>query len=171
MLNIFNDMWPFFHDAYAKFSMSAYAEKLGVSIPTARTILLNLEREKYLSSVKQYNAREFRVIRGERYTKLLNTYWYLKIYESGLLDALAESFVVKSIVLFGSVQKAELTPQSDIDIAVIGTKLDEFDERPFEKKLGREIQLLVVETQEQKKTNVFKNIQKGYVLSGKNELV
>ena len=166
MLKLFKDIFPFFEDAYQEYSMTSYATKIGVSIPTARTTLLRYEKDGLLRSEKQFNAIVFRIYKSDTYTKLLHLYWFLKITESGLLDEIENCYFTNKIILFGSIQKGEQTINSDIDIAVVGDKIKDIDTAPFEKKLKREIQIIEWDNKKSKKIPLYQNIKKGYRLRG-----
>ena len=58
------------------------------------------------------------------------------ISESGLVDFLENEFPGCSIILFGSYSRGDDTTNSDIDIAVIGTKGKKIKLTKFDKLLG-----------------------------------
>lgn len=60
-----------------------------------------------------------------------------QIYESGLIEFLEEKFPSCTIILFGSYSLGEDTTNSDIDIAVIGSKIKKIQLTKFDKLLER----------------------------------
>ena len=95
------------------------------------------------------------------------------IYESGLVNFLANSFPGTTIILFGSYSRGEdvWTNEeeehiSDIDIAVIGTKGKEIDLTQFEKILERGIIINFYNSFKEIHKNLKDNILNGILLSG-----
>jgi len=92
------------------------------------------------------------------------------IYKSGLFDFLEEKFVGKTIVLFGSYAFGEDTKDSDIDIAIIGSKEIDLDLRKFEKIFGKEIRVQFYENLKDIHKNLKESLFNGIILSGGFEL-
>ncbi|MBI4141430.1 nucleotidyltransferase domain-containing protein, partial [Candidatus Woesearchaeota archaeon] len=72
-----------------------------------------------------------------RYKKIYNL---SELIDSGIISYIEEKLMPKSIVLFGSYQRGEDTEESDVDIFVESNK-KELQIQPFEKKIGRKIEL------------------------------
>ncbi len=88
-----------------------------------------------------------------------------QIYGSGLVDFLIEKYSPSSICLIGSYSRGEDIEKSDIDIAVITNKKNLVNLNKFEKKLNKNIHLLLIS-----KSNIseefFNNLINGIRLYG-----
>ncbi len=94
------------------------------------------------------------------------------IYESYLIENLEENFPGCTIILFGSYSKGEDTKESDIDIAIIGSKEKRIDKlvKKFEKILEREININFYDSFKEINKELKENLFNGIVLSGGIEL-
>ena len=99
------------------------------------------------------------------------------VYESGLADFLYSQFPGCTLILFGSYSRGEDVyfgekdgRNSDIDIAIIGTKGKEKDLHQFEKMLERVISTNYYTSWKDIHKNLKENILNGIVLSGGVEL-
>ncbi|KYK27084.1 hypothetical protein AYK26_00090 [Euryarchaeota archaeon SM23-78] len=162
MLDIFNKLGLFFEDCYREVNVREYARIIRISPPTASTALQRLEKEGLLKSRIERKNHLYRANRENPvFIDLSKAYWRQKL--TGLTTFLAEKINYKTIILFGSLTKAEATSNSDIDLYI------DYEEKPisldeFEKKLRRRIQLHF--RNELKNINLKKNIQQGMVLNG-----
>ena len=89
-----------------------------------------------------------------------------QIYESGLADFLEKEFAGSVIILFGSYARAEDMLNSDIDVAIIGSKEKITDLEEFEKILERKIYLNFYPSFKEIHKNLKENIFNGIVLAG-----
>lgn len=92
------------------------------------------------------------------------------IHESGIINFLEDKFPGTIILLFGSYSRGEDVTKSDIDIAIIGTKMKETDLTEFEKRLEREINLNFYDSFKDIDKNLKNNMLNGTVLAGGIEL-
>jgi predicted nucleotidyltransferase len=99
------------------------------------------------------------------------------IYESGLAKFLEDSFPGCTIILFGSYSRGEDIwfgkdddRNSDIDIAIIGTKKKDVDLDIFERMLEREIIINFYESWGNIHKDLKNNILNGIVISGSVDL-
>ena len=98
---------------------------------------------------------------------LSRLYWHQKLQKSELIGYLKEELLIPTIVLFGSFSKAEVAPNSDIDIAVFTATKKRLDLEKYEKKLKRKIHaLLFKEREDVKNKGLLSNILNGYKISG-----
>ena len=162
MLDIFNKLGLFFEDCYREVNVREYARIIKVSPPTASTILQRLGKESLLKSRIERKNHLYRANRENPvFIDLSRAYWRQKL--TVLTEFLAEEINYKTIILFGSLTKAEATVNSDIDIYV------DYEEKPisldeYEKKLKRRIQLHF--RNELGNINLKNNIQQGMALNG-----
>ena len=93
-----------------------------------------------------------------------------QIYDSGLVRFLIEEFPGTTIILFGSYSRGEDVLESDIDIAIVGSKGRAVDLSKFEKILFREIRINFYNSFKEIHKNLRANILNGIILSGGVEL-
>lgn len=168
MLEIFNDLKPFFEDCYRNISIREYARLTKISPPTASKLLKKFYKEGLLTKEPKLGYIMFQANRDEKkFIELSRFYWYHRIEESGLLEELEKELFLPCIILFGSLSKAETTKNSDMDLAVIApTK--ELELKNYEKKIGRKIHIIQAPNfNELKSSELRNNILNGYVILGK----
>lgn len=157
MLRIFYLLECFFKDAYKEISVRKYAGEMKLSPPTASKILKGFEKENILLSSKKGIYLYFRPNNDNLlFQGLAKLYW-----QSILFDETAElhkQVLFQKIILFGSLAKAENTPDSDVDLYVDVEKKS-IDAAKIEKKLKRKIQLHFRDSM--KNPHLKKNIENG----------
>jgi predicted nucleotidyltransferase len=166
MLNIINNLKPFFEDCYRTIHIRGYSKLMKISPPTASKflsgynksgLLLNENDKNYILYYTNQNSRDF--------IDLSRIYWRNKLSE--LINYLDKSLLSPSIILFGSLTKAETKKNSDIDLCILAVKKDIKIEK-FEKKLKRKIQLFFFESIEDIDNKELKNnIINGYLMKGR----
>ena len=165
MLKIFNTLEPFFKDNYRKINVREYARIMKISPPSASTVLEKLHKEDLLTREKEKVYNYFTANRNNRTMVILNKgYWDKRLKE--LADYIENEAIADAIVLFGSVAKLEITPQSDIDIAIITKSKKILDFSTFEKGLKRNIQAFYFESLDKIPKPLRLNIINGHVLRG-----
>ncbi len=166
MLKIINDLQPFFEDCYRRISVREYAKIMRISPPTASKTLSYyaaesiLLRTTYRNYILFYANKESRV-----FVDLSRIYWNGRL--SGLVEFMGRKLTSPALVLFGSLSKAEVKPDSDVDLAVFAAKRN-LDLAVFEKKMKRKIQLFWFDSFKNIKSNELSgNIINSYVLAGR----
>lgn len=105
---------------------------------------------------------------NKNFIDLSRIYWNNKLNE--IVSYLDANLVNPTIVLFGSLSKGEVLLNSDIDIAVFGSR-KEIDLSGFEKKLKRKIQLFFFDSVKNiENKELSNNILNGYILKGRLKL-
>jgi len=160
MLEIFNNLQPFFEDVYREFSVREYARLVGLSPPTASKILKDLTKQEILIFNNKGLYLFFRANRESALFKDLSiAYWRNKLALA--LKDIHKDLLFKKVILFGSIAKTENTADSDVDIYVdIPRKNIELSS--IEKKLQRKIQIHFNEAS--KNAHLYKNINSGFVI-------
>lgn len=92
------------------------------------------------------------------------------IEESGIVDYLSEQFPGATIIIFGSYSTGEDSVNSDIDIAIIGSKGKEIELTKFDKLLERSVMLHFYDSLNKINKNLRANILNGITLEGAVEL-
>ena len=92
------------------------------------------------------------------------------VYESGIIDYLKEKFQGSTIIIFGSYSKGEDTTESDIDIAVIGSKEKAIDLAMFDKIFERKVTINFYKSFKEIHKHLLDNILNGILLNGGVEL-
>ncbi len=149
------------------------AKVLEVSQAGVMKALPLLEKYNYIKIKKEketgrwaieLNTDNRKVLQLKRADNLKN------IYETGLFDFLEKEFPGTTIILFGSYSKGEDIINSDIDIAIIGTKRKEIDLIKYEKMFERKINLNFYDSFSKIHKNLKENLANGILLAGGFEL-
>lgn len=168
MIEIFNDLKPFFEDNYRRINVREYARLAKISPPSASKLLDSYRKKGLLNKETERNYQFYFANKECRvFIELARIYWLQKFEKAGLIDYFESKYVSPVIILFGSFSKAEVKETSDIDIAIFSSSAKTIETRGFEKKLGRKIQIFPYNSQEAvENTNLLKNILNGFMLSG-----
>jgi len=136
MLKIFYNLTPFFEDCYRRINVREYAKIVKISPPTASKVLDEYYKEGLLKKEKYKNYILYNASRNKFFVDLSRIYWRNKL--KVIIDEISDYSINPIIILFGSISKAEVKKDSDIDIALIskGKKID-----LTKNKLGRSVQL------------------------------
>ena len=166
MLKIINDLGAFFEDCYRRVNVREYAKIARISPPTASKLLARykaeglLLEEKYRNYIFYYANRE-----NPAFRDLSRIYWRHAL--RGLLDFFGKKLTMPTVILFGSLAKAEVKPDSDIDLAVFALQ-KEIDISEFERNMGRKVQLFwFTSLKDIKSKELANNIINGYALKGR----
>ena len=151
------------------FNERRLANQLQVSPTGVSKSLPKLEKENLIKVKKDVDSKRLSI----ELNKDNPFVFYLKrvenlrlLYESGLVDYLTENFPGLTIILFGSYSFGEDINNSDIDIAIIGSKERSIDLGRFNKLLERTISLQFYESFREINKNLKANILNGIVLKG-----
>ena len=166
MLNIINDLKPFFEDCYRRINVREYAKIIGVSPPTASKMLEMYNYEKILLKEPYKNYIFFYANKESRnFIDLSRMYWRYRL--NNISSFMEKELISPTIILFGSLSKAETKPDSDIDLAVFAHK-KELNVSHFEKKLKRKVQIYWFKSVRNiKSRELANNIINGYAISGR----
>lgn len=168
MLKIINNLTAFFEDCYRRISVREYAKLIKVSPPTASKLLMEYHKEGLLKKQEDRNYLFFFANKENKvYIELSKIYWNEKLKE--IVENIKNKTINPAIILFGSLSKGEVTPDSDIDIAVITSKKNISLEN-HEKKLKRKIQIFWFNNFGEMPKELKNNILNGYSLSGRVEI-
>lgn len=121
MLKIINDLKPFFEDCYRRVNVREYAKIMHISPPTASKLLDSymfsnlLLKDKYKNYILFFANKE-----SKEFIDLSRIYWRNVLKE--LISVLVNKLTNPTIVLFGSLSKAEAKSDSDVDLAVFTQK-------------------------------------------------
>ncbi len=173
MLDIINNLTMFFEDNYAKINIRRYSRFMKISPPTASKLLKKYEEENLLESSKYERYIFFNAKRDSKdFIDLSRIYWRNKLKElSSFL--ISKSTSEPTIVLFGSLSKAEVKKDSDVDLAVISlnnllSQLKDTELSIFERNIGRKVEIFSFKSlEEASKLPIWKAILNGYILSGR----
>ncbi|MEK6887604.1 MAG: nucleotidyltransferase domain-containing protein [Candidatus Aenigmatarchaeota archaeon] len=160
MLKIIDDLKPFFENCYARVNVRQYARLMKISPPTASSLLKGCEKDGLLVKEMDRNYIMFHTNRkSQEFIMMSRIYWQRR------LGSLVKSIDADSIVLFGSLSKAETNLESDIDLAIFGGKKTNLEK--FEKELKREIHAFWFDSLHDANKELRNNIINGHVLSGR----
>ena len=166
MLKIINDLRLFFEDCYRRISVREYARIMHVSPPTASSLLESYYKEGLLMRNRERNYIFFYANKeNKNFIDISRIYWRYRLKD--IILYIENETIDVSILLFGSLSKAEVTADSDIDLAVIGHK-KQLQIKEFEDKIKRKIQIFWFNSiSDIKSTELANNIVNGYILTGK----
>jgi len=169
MLNIINNLKPFFEDCYRRINVREYSRIIKISPPTASKLLLRFYKEGLLLREEDRNYIYYYANKKSRdFIDLSRIYWRNKLSE--VLDYLDKTLLNPTVILFGSLAKAETKSDSDVDLCVIAYK-KRIRVINFEKKLKRKIQMFFFQSIKNiKNKELANNIINGYVLNGRIRL-
>lgn len=140
MLNIINNLKPFFLDCYRRISVREYSKLIDVSPPTASKILFNYFKKGLLLKEESRNYIYYYVnIDSKDFIDLSRIYWREQLLP--LVEYLNKNLLTSSIILFGSLSKAENKRDSDVDLCIIAHKKD-IELKIFEKALGKRYSII-----------------------------
>ena len=165
MLKIIYNLQPFFEDCYRRINIREYAKIVKISPPTASKILSSYKKEGLLEKENYRNYIFFHANKeSKQFIDLSRIYWTYKL--KATTNFIKEKLINPKLILFGSLAKAETTPESDIDIAIFSPK-KEIKIKNFEKKLKRKIQLFWFKSiKDIKNKELINNIINSYILNG-----
>ena len=168
MLKIFNDLKPFFKDNYRRINVREYARIVNISAPSASKLLSNFYKEGLLKKEYEKNyIYYFAKKESKLFVDLSRIFWFLQIENSGLIEYLQKELINQTIILYGSFSKAEVTQNSDIDLAIFTISKKNLYLENFERKLQRRIQVFIFKNRDDVKNNeLLNNILNGYVILG-----
>ena len=166
MLKIIYNLRPFFEDCYRRINVREYGRIINVSPPTASKILSLYYKEGILRKEKYRNYLFFYANKDSRqFIDLSKVYWSYKLKD--LVNFINDKLLSPTIILFGSLAKAEVNKNSDVDLVIFATK-KELNLKHFEKKLKRNIQVFWFKSlKDIRNKELANNIINGYVLIGK----
>lgn len=168
MLKIFNDLKPFFEDNYRRINVREYARIRKMSPPSASKRLQEFEREGLLCQEKERGYIFYVAKReGTVFQQLSKIYWSLALEKAGVLDEIEKTCIAPIIVLFGSLSKAEVKKDSDVDLAVFTTSERKINIERLERKLKRKLQVFYFkDRKEVKGEELLNNVLNGHKLRG-----
>ena len=169
MLKIINNLSPFFEDCYRRVNVREYAKIIRVSPPTASKMLDSHHTEGLLARTFYKNYILFYANKDDKvFIDLSRIYWRYKL--EGVIEAIEKSLTAPTVILFGSLSKAENKEGSDVDLCVFGDN-KKIDLSKFEKKLKRKVQTYLFNSlKDIKNRELATNIINGYLLKGKLSL-
>ncbi len=169
MLDIINNLKPFFEDCYRRINVREYSRLMKISPPTASKLLSKYHKLNLLLVDRDRNYIFYYANKDNKdLIDLSRVYWRNKL--RFFLDYLDKQLLNPAIILFGSLSKAENKIDSDIDICILSSK-KELNLKDFEKKINREIQIYFFSSINQiNNLKLRNNILNGYVLNGRIKL-
>ncbi len=172
MFENMNILIPFFKESGRRFHLRELAKILKLSPATVKKKTAELGRRNLIIKNRERNLVLFSAnVDNPNFREFKKAYSVQMLMNSGLVEFLEKKFNYPAIILFGSTAKADDTPSSDIDIFILSENKKHVDLTEFEGKLGKKIQLLVMnsnafENAKKSNPNLVNNILNGVKLSG-----
>jgi predicted nucleotidyltransferase len=164
----------FFQDTLKRWHFEAIVKETSMSRERVNHYLKSLQKDRFIVRMKLKNKMPFYLAnRGSLRFRLEKQFYGLQwLQQSGLFDDIKTEKGITSAMLFGSFARGDWGNSSDIDLFIYG-KMPEFDKALYEKRLKREIQLLLYhDTKTMKKEldpKLIPNIAKGFNIKGNTE--
>jgi len=170
MLNIINNLAPFFEDCYRRISVREYSKLIKVSPPTASKLLKDYNNQGLLNKNEELRHLFFSANRENRdFIDFSRVYWRKKLEKLSL--SLQQKLTQPAAVLFGSLAKAEVRKDSDVDIYLFSQIKEPVNFENLEKELGRKISIFQSRSIGAiKNVNLLNNVLNGYLLFGRLKL-
>jgi predicted nucleotidyltransferase len=160
-----------FASPHGRFSLRDLSRLTGVSLGSVSKYVRKLDQEGLAALERRPNALYVAAsLESERFRLLKRASNLERLSESGLIKRLEEELRPACIVLFGSYARGEDTEESDIDLALIGGRNGAIDRKPFEKRLGREINTVLLKGTSGLSGEFRHALVNGIVLGGQLEL-
>jgi predicted nucleotidyltransferase len=141
-----NNLSPFLKEPNRHFHLREYAKVLKISPATASKYLSVLVGE---TLVVKKNGKLYKVFKANIDNPLFRQYKIFfnitKVMDSGLLDFLDKELAFPTVIMFGSCAKGEDLLGSDLDLLVSTNTIKELDLSAFEKHIGKNIQLFIMD--------------------------
>ncbi|MBU2612147.1 MAG: nucleotidyltransferase domain-containing protein [Nanoarchaeota archaeon] len=163
-----------------EFNIRGIAKLLRVSPTSVSKAILTLSKKEIIlvDKSKTMNLTYVKFNRDNPKSVNMKRVENLKIlYESGLSEYLEDKFPGCTLVLFGSYSRGEDVffgemddKNSDVDIAIVGTKEKEVNLEKFEDFIKMDININFYESWDKIHKNLKNNILNGIILSGGVEL-
>lgn len=143
------------------------ARRTGFSPGGALKAVRKLVRRDIVIERKGMAVTNYQAATGSRlWLALKRAYNLYTLQASGLVEALGDAYEEPAaIVLFGSYARGDDTETSDIDIAVVTPLVRAFNRKPFEKSLGKHINIIELELSKAKE-EFIESLANGIVLHG-----
>jgi predicted nucleotidyltransferase len=140
---------------------------LKLPLPSVIRYCKELEGEEMLSTIKIGNLNFYAANRGNAKYHIEKKLFNIKsIYDSGLIEYIKIELSNPLIIVFGSYAKGEDIEKSDIDIYVETPSKKRIELEKYNKKLGKEIQILQSKSlKDIRNIHLANNIINGFILN------
>jgi len=159
----------FFENPTDEFNVREVSRIVKISPATASKKLKLFAKREILKDRKERGFNLYKAnLEKENYRDLKIYYNINKLRNSGLIEALNIFYLKPTIILFGSASSGFDTKESDFDLLVITEKTKDFlDKENYEKKIGRKLQIFVVQKiNDLKNENLINSILNGITIQG-----
>jgi predicted nucleotidyltransferase len=169
-----NILAEFYNNPQQKIHIRELARRVSKHPNTIISLTDELQEQELLTKEQDKHSNRILISPNTKqpYFSLRCTGYHIQqLYRSGLIRHLQEHYFHPTIVLFGSIAKAQHKKDSDIDIFIVSDINTQIDLSEYEHILNREIQLIVKtkkEYPEFTKSNpeLANNILNGILLEG-----
>ena len=142
-------MQYFFDKTYEQIHLRELSRRTKTSIFSTKQIVDELVKENILLEKREGSQRYIKPnIENQFFRQLKIAFCIKKLKDSNILKYLEEKIpAISSITLYGSASQGKDDEKSDIDLLIIGQKT-KIDINKYEKKIGREINILIMKWSE-----------------------
>ncbi|MDY6788334.1 MAG: MarR family transcriptional regulator, partial [Candidatus Nanohaloarchaea archaeon] len=129
-----------FDSPTTKYHIREIARETGISVSTVSKAVKELEAQG-LVEVKEGVTKQVKGSDNQYFRDMKRVYNMKELFNSGVLDRIEEKLRPDAVVLFGSYSRGEDREDSDIDLASINGKDEDFGLERFEKEVNRTINI------------------------------
>jgi len=141
------------------------SRKINLAPTSVKIIINNLLKQGFISIKKARPFNGYIANReNEEFLFFKRTYNLMTLYE--LNNLITQELHPKAIVLFGSYSSGEDIETSDIDILIISKVKKELNFPDIEKKLKREINIMILKDLKKLEPQIIKKIYNGIIVYG-----
>ncbi len=141
------------------------SRKINLAPTSVKNIINNLLKQEFIKIKKAKPFEGYAANReNESFLFLKRAYNFMSLYE--LNNLIIQEIHPKAIVLFGSYSRGEDIETSDIDILILSNVKKELNFPKIEKKLKREINMIIVDNLKKLNPLVIKKIYNGITIHG-----
>ncbi|MEK6914729.1 MAG: nucleotidyltransferase domain-containing protein [Nanoarchaeota archaeon] len=155
----------FFDNTTTIFGLREISRKASLALPSVKKYLDELASEGLIRKEVRKNTPQYIANRDSekfKFYKILSIQY--ELFESGVIEYIWKQVSPEAIILYGSSRKGESIENSDIDLFVIGKKI-EINLDKFEKILNKKIHLIINNFYDVPK-ELRKNLINGILLKG-----
>ncbi len=155
----------FIFNPTTKFGLREISRLVNLGLPSVRRYILDLVSEGLIRK-EDFKGNPFYIaeIDSEKFRNYSIISFQYELFESGVIEYIWNRVSPKSIIFYGSARKGESIEDSDIDLFVIGRKID-LDLKKYEDIIGKKIHLIIQESKDIKE-ELKNNLANGIVLKG-----
>ncbi len=163
--NTYKILQLFFDYPMRPFQLREMSRLTKIGLPSVRNHIRKLEKLGFVKRKKGSVYEAYMADRNDKFTTYKRNDTLTRLYESKIIEFIADKVLPNTIVLFGSASRGEDIETSDIDLFV-QAKEEEINLREFESDLKRKVNILFESDIKDIPNELMNNIINGIVIYG-----